>query len=170
MPSNCGLVSDWKMLIISKILYWAFVEGVAANRLCDRLGLLVDDLHSFWFWASAFDYLSKPKFSLSWRLAPNALPLLDVCFKVVLSDMPDCHRCDPVLEETAFFHSPLGTCQWVDSSYRFRTACVHWTRVLVRPCVDPWPVVKRLAFIRQLSVTRMVVWVRRAEGILRNGH
>ncbi len=45
--------------------------------------------------------MNNSEFSLTWRLARNALPLLGLNYKAGLADMPDCPRCGSGLEETA---------------------------------------------------------------------
>lgn len=85
----------------------------ASNSLCDHFGLLADELHSFWSWEPAANYLSNLEFSLSCRLVRNAL--LDVGFKAILEDISDCQRYEHGLKETAehtFFYCPLVRPFW----------------------------------------------------------
>ena len=46
-------------------------------------------------------FLNNFEFSLTWRLAGNALPHNDCAFRASMADMPDCSRCGSGLEETA---------------------------------------------------------------------
>ncbi len=45
--------------------------------------------------------MNNSEFSLTWRLARNALPLAGLNYRVGQADMPDCARFGSGLEETA---------------------------------------------------------------------
>ena len=66
-----------------KELYRELVVGSASDPLSERQDWMAEE------------------FSLTWRLARNALPLLGLNFRGGLADMPDCARCGSGLEETA---------------------------------------------------------------------
>lgn len=78
--------------------YRELVEIVAKDPLCEVLGLSADELCSFWSWVPAADYVSNPEFSLTRQLFQNRVPLNDVDFR---EGLPDCHRSDLGLEQTA---------------------------------------------------------------------
>ena len=61
-----------------KTLYQGLVVGAASDRLQERLELSRKENHSLWSWAPGCDYLSNHEFSITWRVARNALYLRDV--------------------------------------------------------------------------------------------
>lgn len=75
--------------------------------LCQGFDFSASELRSVWSWASEEDYVSHPEFSFNWRLIQNALCLV-TAFKGNWSYLPDCHRCDLVIEEidSYTFHYP----------------------------------------------------------------
>ena len=83
-----------------KELYRELVVGSASDPLSERHGWTAEEIRSHWSWAPGSSFLNNSEFSLTWRLARNALPLLGL-------DMPDCPRFGNGLEETAehaFYH------------------------------------------------------------------
>lgn len=91
------------------------MEGVASDPVCGRLGLWETELHSFWTWVPAANYLSSSEFALTWQLIRNGLSLNDVAFRDAWADMTDCHRCQLGLEKTtarAFYHCPQVRLFW----------------------------------------------------------
>ena len=58
-------------------------------------------IRSHWNWAPESSFLNNSEFSLTWRRAWNALPLLDLNYRAGLADMSDCARRGSGLEETA---------------------------------------------------------------------
>ena len=75
--------------------------GPASDPLSERHGWTAEEVCSHWIWAPGSSFLNNSKFSPTWRLARNALPLLDLNFRLGLADMPDCIRCGSGLEETS---------------------------------------------------------------------
>ena len=86
-PGSSGLSRS------QKELYRDLVVGSVSDPLVDRLGWLIVCSHKNWAPDSGF--------SLTWRLAQNAVPLFGLNYKVGQADMPDCFCCDSGLEETA---------------------------------------------------------------------
>ena len=84
-----------------KELYRELVVGSALDPLSERHDWTAEDIRSHWNWAPGSSFLNNSKFSLTWRLARNAIPLLDLSFRAGLADMPDCVRSGSGLEETA---------------------------------------------------------------------
>ena len=84
-----------------KELYRELVVGSASGPLRERRGWTAKEICSHWNWAPGSSFLNNSEFSLTWRLARNALPLLDLSFRAGLADTPDCPRCGSGLEETA---------------------------------------------------------------------
>ena len=76
------------------------VVGSASDPLSERHGWTTEEVLSHWNWAPGSSFLNN-EFSLTWRLAWNALPLFGLDFRAGLTDMPDCARCGSGLEETA---------------------------------------------------------------------
>ena len=87
------------------------VSGTSCSSLgplSERCGWTAAEIRSHWNWAPGSGFLNNSEFSLTWRLARNALPLLGLNFKAALADMPDCARCGSGSEETAEHVSVLG--------------------------------------------------------------
>ena len=76
-----------------KELYRGLVVGSASDPQVDRLGWSAEEIRSQWNWAPGSDFLNNSEFSLTWRLARNALALNDWAYRACLADMPDCTRC-----------------------------------------------------------------------------
>lgn len=116
------------------------------------------ELHSFWSWVPAADYLSNPEFSLSRQLIRNTLPINDVTFRW---GEAVCHQCDLDLEETAlhaFYNCPQVQTFWdyVDEL----TACItpNWlVSINLTYALPPFSGVKRTVFFMLLAVARIVV-------------
>ena len=77
------------------------VVGSASDPLVDRIGWSMEEIRLHWNWAPSSGFLNNSEFSLTWRLAQNALPLFGLNYRAYLADMPDCPRCCSGLEETA---------------------------------------------------------------------
>ena len=71
------------------------------DPLVERLGWSAEEIRSQWNWVPGSGFLNNSEFSLTWRLARNALALNDWAYRACLADMPDCARCGSGLEETA---------------------------------------------------------------------
>ena len=112
--------------------------GSASDPLSERRGWTAEEVCSRWNWAPGSGFLNNSEFSLTWRLARNALPLLGVNFRASLADMPDFVRCCSGLEETAenaFYYCERVRPFWdhvggIDGSHRTQAARAawHWLR------------------------------------------
>ena len=105
-----------------KKLYLELVVGYASDPLVERLGWLLEDICSQWNWVPGSGFLNNSKFSLTWRLARNALPLTDRAFKSGFAYVSDFLRCASGQEETAL-HA-FYYCEWVRS---FWSHVGEWT-------------------------------------------
>ena len=102
--------------------------GSASDPLSGRRDWTAEEIRSHWAPDSSF--LNNSDFSLTRRLARNALPLLGLNFRAGLADMSDCARCGTGLEETAehaFYNSERVRPFWlsrlgVDGSHRIQAA------------------------------------------------
>ena len=81
--------------------YQELVVGSASDPLSEWRVWTAEEIRSHWNWAPGSSFLNNSEFSLTWRLARNALPLHGLNFRAGLTDMPDCTRCGSGLEETA---------------------------------------------------------------------
>ena len=144
--------------------------GSASDPLGERHGWLFDEIRSQWNWVASLGFLNKFEFSLTLRLAWNAVPLTGWSFK---ADMSNYAGCDSGLEETALhafcycervrlFWSHVG--EW--------TACIdpkQFVLLDVGYFVDnvdpPWKGEKRVVFLVVLAVARMVIWETRKKGL-----
>ena len=156
-----------------KELYRELVVGSASDPLSERWGWTVEEIRSHWNWAPGSSFLNNPEFSLTWRLARNALPLLGLNYKAGLADMPDCPRCSSGLEETA--EHAFYYCERVRS---FWDHVGEWTAriepkqlvlldvgYVVDNVLPPFPGGKRVVFLAILVVARMVIWTTRKKGL-----
>ena len=84
-----------------KELYRGLLVGSISDPLVKRLGWSLEEICSQWNWAPGSSFLNNSKFSLTWRLARNALALNDWAYRACLADMPDCPRCGSDQVETA---------------------------------------------------------------------
>ena len=115
---------------------------------------------------------ASSEFSLTWRLARNALPLLGLNFRTDLADLPDCADCCSGLEETtehAFYY-----CQQVRP---FLEHVEKWTAriepkqlvlldvgYVVDNVLPPFQGEKCVGFLTILAEARMVIWTTRKKG------
>ena len=95
------LLGSSDFLRLRKELYQKLVVGSASDPLREGHGWTAEKIRSHWNWAPGSGFLNNSEFSLTWRLARNALPLHGLNFKAGLANMPDCPRCGSGLEETA---------------------------------------------------------------------
>ena len=63
--------------------------GSASDPLSKRRGWTAEEICSHWNWAPGSSFLNNSEFSLTWRLARNALPVLGLNYKAGLADLPD---------------------------------------------------------------------------------
>jgi len=152
-----------------RALYRALVEGSGSDPLVERHGSSLEEVRSQWSWAPGAGIMNNSEFSLTWRLARNALPLASVQYRANIADFPSCTRCNSGLEETAehaFFH-----CSRVHQFWEYvnevtaRIAPNQWVPLDVGYIVDnvspPFSGEKQKVFFAILAVARMVVWTTR---------
>ena len=102
---NLSMSSD--LFWSRKKLYQELVVGSASHPPVEQLGWSLGEIRSQLNWAPCSGFLNTSKFSLTWRLARNVLPLNNWAFRACLADMLDCLRCGSGLEETvlhAFYY------------------------------------------------------------------
>ena len=133
----------------------------------------MEEICSHWNWALGSNFLNNSEFSLTWRLAQNALPLLGLDFRAGLADMPNCACCSSGLEEMTEHAFNYGE--------RVRPFWYHvgeWT-ARIEPkqllLLDVGYVIdnvlplfqgeKRVVFLAILAVARMVIWTKRKKGL-----
>ena len=156
-----------------KKLYRVLVEGSISDPLEKWLGWSLGEIRSQWNWAPGSSFLNNSEFSLTWRLARNALTLRDWAYRVCLADMPDCPRCSSVLEETA-----LHAFYYCERVWPFWSHVEEWTaRISPRQLVllDVGYVIdnvvplykgeKHAVFLMILAEVRMVICMIRNKGL-----
>ena len=156
-----------------KELYRGLVVSSASDPLVERLGWSAEEIRSKWNWAPGSGFLNNSEFSLTWRLARNALALNDWAYRACIADMPDCPRCDRGLEETA-----LHAFYYCEQVRPFWSHVEKWTaRISLREIVlldvgyvvgnvnPPFQGEKRVVFLVILAVARMVIWQTRNKGL-----
>ena len=119
-----------------KELYRELVVGSASDPLSNWRGWTAEEVRSHWNWAPGSGFLNNSEFSLNWRLAQNALPVLGLNLRAGLADMSNCARCYSGLEETAehtFYYCERVRPFWsrgMDGSHRIQAARAvrHWLR------------------------------------------
>ena len=154
-------------------LYHGLVEGSVSNPKEKRLGWSLGEIRSQWNWAPGSSFLNNSEFSLTWRLARNALALRDRAYRACLTDSFDCPRCSSGLEETAL-HA-FYDCERVRP---FWNHVEEWTArispkqlvllgvgYVINNVVPPYKGEKRVVFLAILAVARMVIWVTRNKGL-----
>ena len=156
-----------------KELYRELVVGSASDPLSERRGWTMEEIHSHWNWAPGSSFLNNSKFSLTWRLVRNALPLVGLNYKAGLADMPDCARCSSGLEETAehaFYYCERVRPFW-DHVGEWTARIEHKQLMLldvgyvVDNVLPPYQGEKRVVFLAILAVARMVIWMTRNKGL-----
>ena len=148
-----------------KELYWLLVSS-ASGPLVGQLGWSAEEICSQWNWAPGLGFLNNSEFSLTWRLAWNALALNNWACRACIADMPDCSRCGSGLEETA-----LHAFYYCKRVHPFWSHVKEWTAHIsprelvlldVGYVVDnvnpPFQGKKRVVFLVILAVARMVIW------------
>ena len=151
-----------------KELYRELVVGSASDPLSERHVWTAEEIRSHWNWAPGSSFLNNSEFSLTWRLARNALPLCDLNFKSGLADMPDCPRCISGLEDTA--EHAFYNCERVRP---FWDHVGEWTAriepkkigYVVDNVLPPFHGEKCVVFLVILAVARMVIWTTRNKGL-----
>ena len=156
-----------------KELFRELVVDSTSDPLSKRRGWTAGEIRSRWNWAPGSSFLNNFEFSLTRRLARNALLLLGLNFRACLADMPDCDRCSFGLEETA--EHAFNYCERV---HPFWDHVGEWT-----DCIEPKQLVlldvgyiadnvlppfqdeKRVVLLAILAVARMVIWTMRKKGL-----
>ena len=156
-----------------KELYRELVMGSVSDPLSERRGWTAEEIRSHWNWAPGSSFLNNSEFSLTWRLARNALPLLGLNFRAGLADMPDCARCGSGLEETA-----EHAIYYCERARPFWDHVGEWTAhiepkqlvlldvsYVVDNVLPPFQGEKRVVFLAILAVARMVIWTVQNKGL-----
>ena len=140
--------------------------GSASDPLSEWRGWTSEEIRSHCYWTPGSSFLNNSEFSLTWRLADNALPLLSLNFRADLADMPDCARCSSGLEETAehaFYHCERVRAFWDHvKEWTARIEPKQFMLLVAGYVVDnflPPFQEKRVAFLANLAVARMVIWM-----------
>ena len=133
--------------------------GSASDPLSERHDWTAE-ICSQWNWTPGSSFLNNSEFSLTWRLARNALPLLGLDFGAGLADLPDCARCGSGLEETAehaFYYCERVRPFW-DHVGEW-TACIEPKQLMlldvgyvVDNVLPPFQSEKRMVFLAILAV------------------
>ena len=155
-----------------KELYRGLVVGSASDPLVKRLCWSVEEIRSQWNWAPGSGYLNN-EFSLTWRLARNALALNDWAYRACITDMPDCPRCGSGLEEMAshaFYYCERVRPFWSHvEEWTARISPRQLALLEVGYVLDnvdpPFQDEKRVVFLVILAVARMVIWQTRNKGL-----
>ena len=153
--------------------YRELVEGSAADPLEKRLGWSFEEIRSQWNWTPGTSILNNSEFSLTWRLARNALALNDWAYRACISDKPDCLRCGSGLEETAlhafFYRERLRPFWSYVGEWTARISPKQLMLLDVGYVVDnvdpPCQGENRKVFLAILAVARMVIWETRNKGL-----
>ena len=115
----------------------------------DRLGWSMEEARPHWNWAPGSAFLNNFEFSLTRRIARNALPLFGLNYKAGLTDMPDCPRWGKGLEEAtehAFYYCERDRPFWNHVGEWFQGE-------------------KHAVFFAIQAVTRMVLWTTLKRGL-----
>ena len=156
-----------------KELYRELVVGSTSDPLSEWHGWTAEEIRSRWNRAPGSSFLNNSEFSLTWRLAQNALLLLSLNNKAGLADMTDCARCGSGLEETA-----VQAFYYCERVRPFWDHIGEWTAriepkqlvlldvgYVVDNVLPPFQGEKRMVFLAILAVARMVIWTTRNKGL-----
>ena len=144
--------------------------GSASDSFVEWLGWSLEEIRSQWNRAPDSVFLNNSEFSLTWRLARDALRLTDWAFKAGLADIPDCGSGQ---EETALhafrycervrpFWSHVG--EWMVHIDPKQLMLLDIGYVVDN--VDPrYRGEKHVVFFAILAVARMMVWTTRKKGL-----
>ena len=127
----------------------------------------MEEVHSHWNWAPGSGFLKNSEFSLTWRLAWNALPLFGVNYKAGLAGMLNCPRCGSGIEGTAehaFYYCERVCPFW--NHVREWTAHIEPKQLMllnlghiVDNILPQFQGEKHVVFLAILVVARMVIWM-----------
>ena len=156
-----------------KELYLKLVVGFASDPVSERRDWTAEEVCSHCNWVLGSGFLKNSEFSLTWRLARNALPLLGLNFTSGLTDMPDCACCSSGLEETAehaFYYCGRVRPFW--DHVGVWTAHIEPKQLglldvgyVVDNVLTPFQGEKRVVFLAILAVARMVIWTTQKNGL-----
>ena len=168
----CNLPRSSDLSWPRKKLYHGLVEGSVSDPLEKLLGLSLGEIHSQWNWAPGSSFWNNSEFSLTWRLARNALALRDWAYRACLTDLSDCPRCSSA-EETAL-HA-FYYCGWVRPFWSHveewmarispKQLVLLYVGYVIDNVVPPYKGAKRVVFLAIMAVARMVIWVTRNKGL-----
>ena len=140
-----------------------------SDPLSEQHSWRAEEIRSHWNWTPGSSFLNNSEFSITWRLAQNALPLLGLNFRPGLADMPDCARC---LEETAEHTYYCKRVHPFWNHVKEWTACTETKQLMlldvgyiVDNVLPPFQGEKRVMFLAIIAVTRMVIWSTRKKGL-----
>lgn len=148
-------------------LYRELVGGRASDPLIKQQGLSKEQVRNMWSWAPGADYLSNSEFSLTWRLARNALHVNKILYKMNRAELPYCTRCNSETDETtvhAFVHCEKLRPLWDyvhEVIMRMEPRTVFLSLDAGYICgneVPKWSRTKQEVFRTLLAVARMVIW------------
>ena len=163
LPGSSDLSRPWKEL------YQEVVVGSASDPHSERHCWTAEEICSHWNWAPGSSFLNNSKFSLTWRLARNALPLLGLNFRAGLANMADCCRSDSGLAETAehafYYCEPVRPFWNHVGEWTARIEPKQLILLNVSYVIDnvlpPFQGEKRVVFLLILAVARMMIWTTR---------
>ena len=146
-----------------KELYRGLVVGSALDPPREQHGWTAREIRFHWNWATGSSFLNHTKFSITWRLAQNALLFLSLDFRVGLADKPDRARCGSGLEETnehAFYYCEQ-VCPFWDHVMEWTARIEPKQLVLldvVYSVLAPFQGEKHVVFLAIQILARMVIW------------
>ena len=147
--------------------------GSASDPFNEQRGWTRKEVHSHWNWVPGSGFLNNSKFSLTWWLAWNVLPLLGLNFRAGLADMPDCARCCCGLEETAEhafyyckrvrpFWDHIG--EWM-AHIEPKQLILLDIDFVIENILPPFQGEKHVVFLTVLAVAWMVIWKMQKKGL-----
>ena len=159
-----------------KELYRELVVGSASDSLNKQRGWTAEEVRCHWHWTPVSGFLNNSEFSLTGRLARNALPLLGLNFRGGLADILDNGCCSIGLEETvehAFYYCERVRSFWDHvGKWTARVEPKQLVLLNVGYIVDnvlpPFQGEKRVMFLAILAVARMVIWKMRKKRLYDN--
>ena len=141
-----------------KELYRNLVVGSASDPLSERRDWTAEEVRSHWNWVPDSGFLNNSEFSLTWRFAWNALPLLGLNFSGLEETAEHAFYCDRVRP----FWDHVG--EW--------TACIEPKQLVllnigyvVDNVLTAFQGEKRVVFLGILAVARMVILTTRKKGL-----
>ena len=146
--------------------YRELVVGSASDHLSEWHGWTAEKVRSHWNWVPGSGFLNNSVFSLTRRLARNALLLLGLYSWASLADMPDCACCGSRFEETAehaFYYCervpPFCNHVWEWTARIEPKQLVLLDIGYIDIVLPPFQGEKRVVFLAILGVARMVIYM-----------